>query len=146
MSGETELAFEFESFRLFPSQRLLLDGTNPCALGNRALEILVFLLERAGEMVTKQELLQRIWPDSFVDEANLRVHVSALRKALGDGQAGRRYVVNLTGQGYCFVGPVRRLQSTIPPPRTSTERVAKHNIPVQASSLLGRDSDINAVA
>jgi predicted ATPase/DNA-binding winged helix-turn-helix (wHTH) protein len=146
MSGETELAFEFESFRLFPSQRLLLDGTNPCALGNRALEILVFLLERAGEMVTKQELLQRIWPDSFVDEANLRVHVSALRKALGDGQAGRRYVVNLTGQGYCFVGPVRRLQSTIPPPRTSTEMVAKHNIPVQASSLLGRDSDINAVA
>ena len=146
MSGQTESAFEFESFRLFPSQRLLLDGQNPCVLGSRAVEILVVLLERAGEMVSKQELLQRIWPDSLVDEANLRVHVSALRKALGDGQAGRRYIVNMTGQGYSFVGSARRVQATIPPPAPPPEMRAKHNIAVQTSSLVGRQTDIDAVA
>jgi predicted ATPase/DNA-binding winged helix-turn-helix (wHTH) protein len=146
MSGDIESAFEFESFRLFPSQRLLFDGANSCALGSRAVEILIILLERAGEMVSKQELLQRIWPDSFVDEANLRVHVSALRRALGDGQAGRRYIVNLTGQGYSFVSPVRRVQAPVPPVAPPSEISAKHNIPIQASPLLGRESDIEAVA
>jgi predicted ATPase/DNA-binding winged helix-turn-helix (wHTH) protein len=146
MSVQTESAFEFESFRLFPSQRLLLDGQNPCVLGSRAAEILVLLLERAGEMVSKQELLQRIWPDSLVDEANLRVHVSALRKALGDGQAGRRYIVNMTGQGYSFVSSVRRVQASIPPPVPPPEMRAKHNIAAQTSRLLGRETDIDAVA
>jgi predicted ATPase/DNA-binding winged helix-turn-helix (wHTH) protein len=146
MSCDTQLAFEFDSFKLLPSQGLLLDGTNICALGSRAVAILAFLLERAGEMVSKQELLQRIWPGSFVDEANLRVHVSALRKVLGDGQAGRRYIVNLTGQGYCFVSPVRRLQAALPEPAPPSESGAKHNIPLQTSNLLGRESDIEAVA
>lgn len=147
MSCETEPAFEFESFRLFPTKRLLLDGSNTCALGSRAIEILSVLLERAGETVSKQELLQRIWPDSFVDEANLRVNISALRKALRDGQAGRRFIVNVTGQGYCFVSPVRRARASMPTHHTRPPNVsARHNIPLQALRLLGRDSDIEVVA
>jgi DNA-binding winged helix-turn-helix (wHTH) protein len=79
---------EFGPFKLIPSSRMLLEGDKECRLGSRALEILTVLLERAGETVTKQELLTRAWPGMFVDEANLRVHIAALRKVLGDGQSG----------------------------------------------------------
>src|SRR6202790_2529543 len=93
-------------FRLFPAQRLLLEGEAPVRLGSRALEILTALVERAGELVTKSELMARVWPDTIVDESNLKVHVSALRRALGDGQPGRRYLTNVPGRGYRFVAPV----------------------------------------
>jgi predicted ATPase/DNA-binding winged helix-turn-helix (wHTH) protein len=146
MSTETELAFEFERFRLFPSRQLLMESGNVCPLGSRAIEILVCLLERPGQMVTKQELLERAWPDTFVHEANLRVNVSGLRKALGDGQGGRRFIVNLTGQGYCFVGPVRRLEATVPQLPPPSENRAKHNLPLQMSRSLGRESDVEAIA
>ena len=146
MSSETAIAFEFGPFRLFPSEQLLLEGGKACPLGSRAIEILACLLERPGEMVTKRELLERVWPGTFVHEANLRVNVSALRKAIGDGQAGRRYIVNLTGQGYCFVAPVRHLETRAPVPQPPSERGARHNLPVSASRPLGRGSDIDAIS
>ncbi len=143
--AETEPAFEFEQFRVFPSRQLLLEGSNVCPLGSRAIEILVCLLERAGQMVTKQELLKRAWPNTFVDEANLRVNVSALRKALGDGQAGRRFIVNLTGQGYSFVAPVRRCEAPVPQLSQHSASEIKHNLPAQAVRPLGRESDIDSI-
>ena len=146
MSPDIELAFEFEPYRLFPSKQLLLDGANVCPLGSRGIEILVCLLEQAGQMVSKQELLERVWPGALVHEANLRVNVSALRKALGDGQAGRRYIVNLTGQGYCFVAPVRRLEAVVPRLTRPAESRAKHNLPARISRLHGREPDIEAIA
>jgi predicted ATPase/DNA-binding winged helix-turn-helix (wHTH) protein len=101
-------ALVFGPFRLIPAQQVLLDSGKPVRLGSRALEILIALVERAGELVTKDELVARVWPDTFVEEGNLRVHVAALRRALGDGQAGTRYVANVPGRGYRFVGPISR--------------------------------------
>jgi DNA-binding winged helix-turn-helix (wHTH) protein len=103
-SGEDALLFG--SFRLLPRRRLLLSGDEPVRLGSRALDILIALVERAGELVSKDELLARVWPNTFVVQANLTVHVSALRRALRDGIGGNRYIINVPNRGYYFVAPV----------------------------------------
>jgi DNA-binding winged helix-turn-helix (wHTH) protein len=71
------------------------------------MHILMVLLERPGELVTRQELMARVWPNVFVEPANLSVHVSALRRALRDGRDGNRFIINIPARGYCFVTPIR---------------------------------------
>jgi predicted ATPase/DNA-binding winged helix-turn-helix (wHTH) protein len=143
--GATVLGFG--PFRLIPSRGLLLEGDKPCRLGSRALDILTALVERAGETVSKQDLLARAWPDTFVDDANLRVHVAALRKALGDGQAGTRYIMNVMGRGYCFVAQVTRSDGdTQPKPATRTHPQGRSNLPAPLSRVLGRAEAADAVA
>jgi DNA-binding winged helix-turn-helix (wHTH) protein len=109
---ETSNAAElmFGPFRFYPLQRILLRDGTPLRLGSRAREILLALVEQAGEVVKKRELIERVWPDTIVEEGTLRVHIAALRKALGEGQAGMRYVENLTGRGYRFAAPVMRVE------------------------------------
>src|SRR5262249_48374068 len=94
------------SFRLLPAQFLLLEGDKPVPVGSRALEILIVLLDHAGELVSKQELMALVWPNIFVEPANLTVHISALRRVLRDGQHGNRFIINIPGRGYSFVAPV----------------------------------------
>jgi DNA-binding winged helix-turn-helix (wHTH) protein len=96
----------FGPFCLLPTQFLLFEGDKPVPLGSRALDLLIALLERRGELVSKQDLTARVWPKLFVDPSNLTVHMSALRRALRDGRDGRRFIVNIRGRGYCFVGSV----------------------------------------
>jgi DNA-binding winged helix-turn-helix (wHTH) protein len=96
----------FGPFRLLPAQFLLLEGDKPVPLGSRAMHILIVLLERPGELVTKQELMARVWPNLFVEPANLSVNMSALRRALRDGRDGNRFIINIPGRGYCFVMPI----------------------------------------
>ena len=96
----------FGPFRLLPTQFLLLEGDKPVSLGSRALEILIALLERPGELITKQELMARVWPNIFVEPANLTVHISALRRTLRDGRDGNRFIINVPGRGYSFVASV----------------------------------------
>src|SRR5690242_9170431 len=116
-----EQAISFGPYRLLPTQRLLLEGGKPVRLGSRALDILAALVERAGEVVGKEELIARAWPQTFVEESNLKIQVSALRRALGDGQAGRRYVATVPGRGYNFVAPVSlETPSRTPPTPTIT--------------------------
>ena len=103
-AAPTEVSFG--PFRLLPTQFLLLEGDKPVPLGSRALEILIVLLERPGELVSKQELMARVWPNLFVEPANLTVHISALRRALRDGQDGNRFIINIPGRGYSFVASV----------------------------------------
>ena len=100
-------AMSFGPFRLFPAQRLLLHGDYAVPLGSRALDILIALVERSGELLGRNELMARVWPNTFVGAANLTVHVAALRRALGDGRDGNRFIVNIPGRGYQFVAPVR---------------------------------------
>jgi DNA-binding winged helix-turn-helix (wHTH) protein len=106
-AGATTREILFGPFRLLPAQLLLLEGYKPVPLGSRALQILIVLLERPGELVTRQELMARVWPNVFVEPANLTVHVSALRRALRDGRDGNRFIINIHGRGYCFVPPIR---------------------------------------
>ena len=96
----------FGPFCLLPTQFLLLEGDKVVPLGFRALEILIALLERRGELVSKQDLFARVWPNLFVDPSNLAVHISALRRALRDGRDGHRFIVNIPGRGYRFVASV----------------------------------------
>src|SRR6516165_11469585 len=108
-------AISFGPFHLLPQRRLLLEGDKPVRLGGRAFDILAALVERAGEVVGKEALIARAWPQTFVEESNLKIQVSALRRALGDGQGGHRYVVNVPGRGYNFVAPVRLEEPPSPP-------------------------------
>jgi DNA-binding winged helix-turn-helix (wHTH) protein len=105
-AGATTSEISFGPFRLLPAQLLLLKGDEPVPLGSRALHILIALLERPGELVTRQELMARVWPNLFVEPANLTVHISALRRRLRDGRDGNRFIINISGRGYCFVAPV----------------------------------------
>ena len=113
-AGSTPTEVSFGPFRLLRTQFLLLEGDKPVPLGSRALEILIVLLERAGELVSRQELMDRVWPNVFVEPGNLTVHISALRRTLRDGRDGNRFIINIPGRGYKFVGSVitARLQKT----------------------------------
>jgi predicted ATPase/DNA-binding winged helix-turn-helix (wHTH) protein len=136
----------FGPFRLMPERRVLLEGEKPCRLGGRTMELLVALVERAGETVSKQDLLDRAWPGMTVDDANLRVHLAALRKALGDGQSGARYIVNVMGRGYCFVAPVVRGHEPADEPEPLRARALSHNLPALLARVVGRDSAIDTIA
>jgi DNA-binding winged helix-turn-helix (wHTH) protein len=137
--------FIFGSFRLIPAQRVLLDDGKPLRLGNRALDILITLVEHAGETISKEQLIAHTWPDTVVDDGALRVHVAALRKALGDGRAGRRYIANNPGRGYAFVAPVAWEH---PPSATAPANGAAQsdNLPAPLTRIVGRDDVIAALA
>ena len=96
----------FGAFRFLPQQRLLYRGNTPVRIGSRAREILVTLLENAGQIVKKNDLVARVWAHTVVEEGTLRVHIAGLRKALKDGKDGARFVENVTGLGYRFVAPI----------------------------------------
>src|ERR1700675_3768404 len=106
-SGATQL--RFGPFELNVAERSLKKANQVLPLGGRAYDILIALLENAGAVVGKAELIARAWPDVTVEEGSLRVHLSALHKALGDGQFGNKYIANVQGQGYSFIAPVARL-------------------------------------
>jgi predicted ATPase/DNA-binding winged helix-turn-helix (wHTH) protein len=131
----------FGPFRLFPGRQLLLDGEKPLRIGARALDILKVLVEQPGTVISKEELASRVWPNIFVEEGNLRVHMAALRRALGDGQAGNRYVLTVPGRGYCFVAPVSQEDT----PETAEARPTAvqeptHNLPVSLKRMVGRSA------
>src|SRR5580692_181450 len=96
----------FGRFELSIAERILWRDGLVLPLGGRALDILIYLVERPGEVATKKELFDHAWPDVVVEEGNLRVHIAAIRKALGDGKFGNRYIANIQGRGYSFVGSV----------------------------------------
>ena len=130
----------FGPFRLIATERLLLREDQPVVLGGRALDILIALTERAGEVVSRQELIDRVWPGVTVEKANLRVHIANLRKALGDGRDGARYVTNVPGRGYCFVAADltwRIANGSIGCLRRFGDRGPK--LPARLSRMVGRD-------
>src|ERR1051326_3951370 len=99
-------AFAFGPFRLLVARRELLAHGVPVVLGQRAVEILLALVRRHGQLVTKQELMSEVWPDRVVEENNLQVHISALRKILDADSDGERYLLTVAGRGYRFVARV----------------------------------------
>ena len=98
----------FGPFSLIASERLLTRDGAPVELGARSLDILIALVSSPNEVVSKRDLLARVWPDVTVEEGSLRFHMASLRKALGDGKDGARYITTLAGRGYCFVAPISR--------------------------------------
>jgi DNA-binding winged helix-turn-helix (wHTH) protein len=103
----------FGPFRLCPAHRNLQKSGSPIHLSARAFDILIVLVERAGEVVSKKKLMALVWPDVTVEEGNLRFHIAALRRALEDGQSGAKYVATIAGRGYCFVAPISRSNANL---------------------------------
>ena len=137
-------AISFGPFRLFPKSRLLEKDGAHLHVGGRALDILIFLAERPGEVVDKRELVKRVWADVNVDDGSLRFHIAALRKTLGDTGKSARYVVNVPGRGYCFVASLTQIApapsapaTAIPPPRS---------LPAPLARVIGRDEVIEKIS
>jgi predicted ATPase/DNA-binding winged helix-turn-helix (wHTH) protein len=144
-ASPTEPEAAFGPFRLLSAQRLLLEGDEPVRLGSRALEILIALVERSGELVSKDELVARVWPNIFVEESNLKVQVAGLRRALGDRRGSNRYLVTIPGRGYRFVAPVRVLEG----PGAAAPRNAAgpgHHLPARVTRMIDRRGTLKALA
>lgn len=134
-AGEGEL--QFGPFTLSLDRRELRLGTRPVPLGTRALSLLVLLAGRAGQVVGKDELVECLWQGAAVDPDRLRAHVATLRRVLGEGGDGGRYIVNVLGRGYVFVAPVRRVLAGLDRPAGA--------LPAGPDLLLGRDGALAAL-
>lgn len=140
---KTTAEISFGSFRLMPAERRLEKEGVTVQLGGRALDILMVLVEHAGEVVSKRDLIERVWRDVTVDEGSLRFQIGALRKALGDGHAGARYVKNVPGRGYCFVERI-----SVPPKQASFSKAPSgqsHRLPNRLVRMVGRDDFVEAL-
>src|ERR1700690_3412388 len=98
----------FGPYCLIPAERRLLRSGEGVDVGSRAIDVLIALVDAAGEVVGQRELMLRAWPNMVVGDGSLRVAIGGLRKALRDGQDGMRYIANVAGRGYCFVARVDR--------------------------------------
>jgi predicted ATPase/DNA-binding winged helix-turn-helix (wHTH) protein len=144
---ERRPALRFGPFHLLPAERLLLESGKVVKLGARAFDLLTLLVQRAGQVVSKEELISHVWPTTVVEEINLRVHVAAVRRALGDGQGGNRFIVNAAGRGYSFVAEVAGEPGEAPI-KTASPSVAMsdhHNLPSSLIRMVGRSNEVQAL-
>lgn len=137
-------SFTFGPFVLVPERQLLLKNDEPVRIGGRALDILTALVERSGELVSKRELFSRAWPETFVDEGNLKVNIAALRRALGDEPSQVKYIATVIGRGYRFVAPVLSRQAASLATAPSALAGA-HSLPTVATRIFGRTDAIDAI-
>jgi predicted ATPase/DNA-binding winged helix-turn-helix (wHTH) protein len=142
---ESDEALAFGDFRLFPARKLLLEAGKPVGLGGRAFDILNVLAEGSGRVIGKDELIARVWPGVFVEEGNLRVHIAALRRILGDGQGGRRYIVTTPGRGYSLIEPVSHLGGRLLSSQDVAKEPSADNLPGLVTKMVGRDVAVEAL-
>jgi predicted ATPase/DNA-binding winged helix-turn-helix (wHTH) protein len=142
MVAPSKDVLSFGPFRLAPSERLLTREGTPVELGARALDILIALVSRPNEVITKKELLSLVWPGVTVEEHSLRFHLANLRKALGDGKDGARYITTLAGRGYCFVAPVTRSRVEVEATPPVAADFSYANLPSRLAQMVGRDEDV----
>src|SRR5262245_52853860 len=114
MSLQTKHIYEFGPFRLDAAEHLLLRDGEAVPLTPKSFDLLIALVERHGRLLEKEELLKKVWPDTFVEEANLASNISQLRKALGDGENGHRYIETAPKRGYRFVAEVKEVMDARP--------------------------------
>ena len=135
---------KFGPFELSIGERLLRRDGEELPLGGRALDILIYLADRPGEVIAKQELIDHVWSDVTVEEGSLRVHVAAIRKALGDGQFGNRYIATIKARGYSFVGTVVPLAGST----KGWNHKFRHQgrLPVRPLMMIGRETVVGEVS
>lgn len=138
----------FGPFCLSPGERLLTRDGEPVEIGGRSFDLLVVLTEQPGRVLSKRELLKRVWTDVVVEDGSLRFHMAGLRKLLGDGEDGARYIATQVGVGYAFVAPVERqgaADASVPPTveeLSARSVAAASNIPARLPHLIGREHDV----
>jgi predicted ATPase/DNA-binding winged helix-turn-helix (wHTH) protein len=130
----------FGPFRLHATERLLEKNGTALKIGSRALDILTMLLEHAPEVVSKRELIRRVWGPLVVDDVSLRFHVAALRKRLADGDYSVSYITNIPGRGYCFAGAVSWAQPQTAPRKAHT---TASPLPREPLLMVGRDNAVH---
>ncbi|WP_119419081.1 winged helix-turn-helix domain-containing protein [Desertibaculum subflavum] len=145
-TGQSKDSLLFGPFNLIEAERLLMKGDAPVDLGARAFDILIALTSSPNEVVSKKDLISRVWPDVTVEEGSLRFHMASLRKALGDGHDGARYITTLAGRGYCFVAPVSRGSSAPAPAPAAAARFSHTNLPGRIGRIIGRDDDVRKLS
>lgn len=148
VSGERSF---FGPFCLSPGERLLTRDGVPVEIGGRSFDLLVVLTEQPGRVLSKRELLKRVWPDVVVEDGSLRFHMAGLRKLLSDGESGSRYIATQVGVGYAFVAPIERhgpvrlaKQAETPAEEVANTRqyAIASNLPARLPHLIGREYDI----
>jgi predicted ATPase/DNA-binding winged helix-turn-helix (wHTH) protein len=132
--------FVFGNFTLLPAQQVLLHSQRAVPLGGRAFALLLALVERAGELVEKDLLIRLLWPDTIVEECNLRSQVSAVRRALGCGRRGERFIITVAGRGYRFVAPVSRTSHDLAEGGRMVD-----SLPARLTSVIAREEEIARV-
>ena len=145
-AGQTKHQLSFGPFNLVVTERLLTRNGSPVELSARALDVLIAFLSSPNEVVSKEELMSRVWPDTFVEESNLRVQMAGLRRALGDGKDGARYIVTIAGRGYCFVAPVSRVGVSNDRASVALEAFPHSNLPGRLIRMVGRDEDVHRIS
>jgi predicted ATPase/DNA-binding winged helix-turn-helix (wHTH) protein len=144
---QRQATISFGAFRLSLTERRLSRHDKPVELRGRAFDILVALVERAGRVVSKNELFDIVWPNTTVEENNLRFHIASLRKALDDGVAGARYVTTVYGRGYCFVAPIVSSDGSREARSPEATQRAPLRLPAYSSRIIGREEALqDAVA
>jgi TolB-like protein/DNA-binding winged helix-turn-helix (wHTH) protein/Flp pilus assembly protein TadD len=145
MTTELKQSYEFGPFRLDPENRILLRDWQPVSLTPKVFDTLVLLVERSGRLVSKDELMTAIWPDSFVEESNLTQTVFMIRKALGETGSDQRYITTVPGRGYRFAADVKQVlgngdaaagTSTVALP-SDAHSVVKKSVPRRWPVLVG---------
>jgi DNA-binding winged helix-turn-helix (wHTH) protein len=142
MSGQHGTVLSFGPFELSIGNRLLTNGAKVVPLGARAMDLLIVLVEQANKVVDRRTLIERVWPKRGVEQVSLRVHISALRKALDQSDPGRRYIANVAGRGYSFVVPVTSLSS---PTSGDVKPSSRFRLPAQLMRMLGRRDALAAI-
>ncbi|PWT89648.1 MAG: transcriptional regulator, partial [Proteobacteria bacterium] len=140
-----ELTFCFGPFRLVPSRQLLLLDGRPVKLGGRAFELLQLLVQRRGELVSKNELMAAAWPGTFVHDSNLKVNMWSLRRSLGDTQIEPVYVATVARRGYKFIADVQASIGEIEDDPALAEPVPLSRPPL-LRGIVGREADIVDIA
>jgi len=142
--SEVPKAFAFGPFHLIPDQQSLQEGDRLVRIGGRAFDLLTVLVERHGEVVSRSELMSRVWPGLVVEETNLKVNIAAIRRLLGDGPDPPRYIATVVGTGYQFIAPVRAT-TALPQHRRAAKLPRPGNLPALTRRVVGRDDTIESI-
>lgn len=142
-------AISFGPYRLLTAERLLLKDEHPVDVGSRALDVLIALTRAAGQVIGHRELMERAWPNVVVGKGSIRAAIAELRRVLGDGQNGIRYIANITGRGYSFVGCVTCTASHVSSATSLQPFIApvlKNAVPARRTRTIGRANAVEIVS
>src|ERR1700737_436805 len=147
--ADTPAAIEFGRFSVLPRRREVLAEGQPLALGGRAFDVLMALIEASGAVVDKNTLMNRVWPDRIVEENSLQAQISALRTAFA---ADRDLIRTIAGRGYQFTGVIRTVSASPQAQRVAGAAVLvpalarpPTNLPEPVSDLIGRDAEVEEI-
>ena len=142
MSDQSRNVLSFGPFEFSIRNRLLTRGASVVPIGARATDLLIALVEQANKVVSRRTLIERVWGERGADQVSLRVHISALRKALAQGDPGRRYIANVPGRGYSFIVPI----SSSPVQAPEVNQASRSWLPSRLTRMVGRKEIVNAIS